>query len=305
MLSGYLPEDSFSKSNLDSLKKGYQKNNKLLDLIQTFEDFINNNIDDDWVIRNNLTSSERLNKLLNFDYDERSIIGDSQGLNDSGYGNKIINHNLDLLHHGTLMAGILTSNFDEGSLTNLTNNIKIMPLCVSALGDERDKDIAMAIRYAVDNGAKVINISSGKYFSLNEDWVHEAILYAEAKDVLIVASSGNRGLNIDLKDVYKYPSDIDSTGTEISNNFIRVGSSNYTLDSTIVHPATNYGKKEVDIFAPGEEIFTTSTQVEKYGYTSGTSGATAIVSKISALVFSYYPNLSAGQLKDILLMSGV
>lgn len=150
-------------------------------------------------------------------------------------------------------------------------------------------------------------VFAGKYFSLHEDWVHDAIKYAESKNVLIVVSSGNVGIDLDAEPKYRYPNDNSPTGhTEISNNFMRIGTSNYALDSTFVHPATNYGKTEVDIFAPGEEIYTaTSIKNEDYAYGSGTSEAAAVVSKPAAIIKSYYPELKAHQIKDILLKTGV
>ncbi|VXB21789.1 S8 family serine peptidase [Maribacter litoralis] len=292
-------------SKLDSLSLSNPELQEAIELHRMYQD---ENVDDSYVNNMMLKAKKRIDIQLNLDYDDRAIIGDdTNNLNDRDYGNNNVSHNTEILTHGTKMAGVIVSSFEEESLQDIMKHIKIMPLPISGLGGENDKDMALAIRYAADNGADIINISSGKYFSLHEDWVHDAIKYAESKDVLIVVSSGNVGIDLDAEPKYRYPNDNSPTGhTEISNNFIRVGTSNYTLDSTFVHPATNYGKTEVDIFAPGEEIYTaTSIKNEDYAYGSGTSEAAAVVSKSAAILKSYYPELVAEQLKDILLKTGV
>src|SRR5690606_30073735 len=158
----------------------------------------------------------------------------------------------------TLVAGVLTSILEATGV----KNIKIMPLCISGYGDEHDKDIALAIRYAVDNGANIINISSGKDFSLYEEWVQAAIQYAEVNDVLVITSAGNGANNLDMKDINDYPNDTDYDGREIVSNFIKVGASGYDLNENINTTFSNYGQNEVDIFAPGVNIYTASATNE-------------------------------------------
>lgn len=304
-LSNFFPDEKINETKLDSLLSSYPKITEVIELHKMYQD---ENVDDSYVDNMMLKAENRIAIQLNLDYDDRAIIGDDvNNLNDTDYGNGNVSHNTEILTHGTKMAGVIISSFGEESLQNIMKHIKIMPLPISGLGGENDKDMALAIRYAADNGADIINISSGKYFSLNEDWVHDAIKYAESKDVLIVVSSGNVGIDLDAEPKYRYPNDNSITDkTEISNNFMRIGTSNYTLDSTFVHPATNYGKTEVDIFAPGEEIYTaTSIKNEDYAYGSGTSEAAAVVSKSAAIIKSYYPKLKAHQIKDILLKTGV
>jgi len=306
-LLSYITEQEISIEKLDSLSTSNSENENLTSAIDMYKMFIDEEIDDAYIYEGTLMANQRLNVLLNLNYNDRKVIGDNvDEITDRGYGNNMVAHNLELMNHATLMAGIVVSSFGQKDLEGIMGKIKIMPLCVSGFGDENDKDIALAIRYAVDNGASVINISSGKYFSMHENWVHDAIKYADSKGVLIVASSGNNGLDLDSKKTFKYPNDRGlSNNSEISNNFIRVGSSNYRLDSTLVHSATNYGKTEVDIFAPGEEIYTSSAKKEKYTFTSGSSASAAVVSKTAAILKSYYPDLNASQLKDILLRTGV
>ena len=302
----YLKEEDISVKKLDSLLQSNSENENLVNSIKTYKMLIDEEVDDAYINDAMLKAEKRLNVLLNLEYKNDLINSNPDELEGENYGNNNVSHNLELMNHATLMAGILVSNFGVNELDNVMSKIKIMPICVSGYGDENDKDIALAIRYAVDNGAGIINISSGKYFSLHENWVHDAIKYAAKNNVLIVTSSGNEGLNLDSSTSFKYPNDIDvSNNTEISNNFIRVGSSNYKLDSTLVHSSSNYGKTEVDIFAPGEEIYTTSAISEKYTFTSGTSASAAMVSKTAAIVKSYFPELTASQLKDIILKTGV
>jgi cell wall-associated protease len=179
-----------------------------------------------------------------------------------------------------------------------------MPLSISASGDEYDKDIAMAIYYAVDNGAKIINMSFGKEFSLKQEWVSEAFKYAEKNNVLLVHGSGNNRFNVDENPYY--PSDIDylhDTKKELVSNFINVGSISKRTDSTMVSPFSDYGKQNVDLFAPGEEIYVAKPNNE-YGYDSGTSLAAPMVSGTAALIWLYYPKLTVQEVKNIILESG-
>jgi cell wall-associated protease len=161
----------------------------------------------------------------------------------------------------------------------------------------------LAIRYAVDNGAKVINMSLGKDFCLHPDWLKDALLYAQQKDVLVVVACGNDAKNMD-KDLL-YPIDHDEdTGVEFCNNFISVGATTYMPNVNFLADFTNYGKKTVDLFAPGYFLKTTYPD-NKYAFRDGTSMATPIVCGVAALVRSYYPKLTASQVKQIILDSGV
>ncbi|WP_298517174.1 S8 family serine peptidase [uncultured Kordia sp.] len=247
-----------------------------------------------------------LDIYLNLDFEEREIIGDDvNDINDTLYGNnKISADNTDGAHtHAVKVAGLIAANRDNNKgIRGVTNLVKIMPIAISPYGDEQDKDIALAIRYAVDNGAKIINISSSKYFSLHQDWVMKALQYAEKRDVLVVTSAGNVGYNLD--EMQNYPDDTDKGNTEILKNFIKVGASTYQLDENLVHYTSNYGRESVDIFAPGKNVYTTYPN-NTYGFSSGTSYSAPIVSGIAALIRSYYSGLSASDVKNIILNSGV
>ena len=170
-------------------------------------------------------------------------------------------------------------------------------------GDEYDKDIALGIRYAVDNGAKVINGSFGKSFSPHKQWVYDAIKYAESKDVLIVHAAGNDGLDIDLAQNRNYPNDSDDNKTEFASNMITVGALSTTYGSGLVADFSNYGSFNVDVFSPGMEIYATVPN-NKYRYEQGTSMASPNVAGVAALIRSYYPTLTAKQVKKILMDSG-
>lgn len=241
---------------------------------------------------------------LNLSYDERSILGDNpEDLNNTNYGNPLVNTNTDSLYHGTLTAGVIARSLKAIGIDYPDSQIKILPISISSFGDENDKDLALAIKYAVDNGAKVINISSGKYFSMHRSWVMDAIKYAEEKNVLIINSAGNDNKNLDTGDFFHFPYD-ENYNQEI-NNFIKVGASGYEKRS-FIYTNSNYGKDVVDIFAPGSDIYTTSTRNEEgLEYVSGTSFAAPLVSLTAGLIYSYYPEMKVTEIKQIILDSGV
>ena len=169
-------------------------------------------------------------------------------------------------------------------------------------GDEYDKDIALGIRYAVDNGAKVINGSFGKSFSPHKQWVYDAIKYAEKKDVLIVHAAGNDAKDIDFAE--NFPNDSEDKKTEFADNMITIGALNFDYSDRVVARFSNIGKINVDVFAPGVQIYAT-TPNNAYQYLAGTSMASPNVAGVAALIRSYYPKLTASQVKHILMDSGV
>ncbi len=304
-LSSYFPINDYTLEQLDSLKT-MLKGDEEMDLhLLILSNCIKYKITKDWILDQKRKSSERVDKLLNKEYNDKVITSDDpDNLEDSKYGNPYVYKNADFLSHGTLVAGVVTADRGNNKGTHgITNTVKIMPLCISAYGDEHDKDMTLAIRYAVDNGAKIINISSSKEFSLHQDWVADAIRYASKNDVLIVTSAGNDGYDLDAPENYNYPDDTDLQGNEIVDTFIKVGSSCYQLNKIVNTNDSNYGKKKVDIFAPGEKIYTTEPS-NIYDFHNGTSYATPMVSGVAALIRSYYPSLSAATVKDILMQSG-
>jgi subtilisin family serine protease len=187
-------------------------------------------------------------------------------------------------------------------MDGVANNVEIMVVRAVPDGDEYDKDIALAIRYAVNNGAKVINTSFGKYYSPHPEWVWDAIKYAADKDVLIVNAAGNEGINLDQTLVY--PNDQKETGAEISDTFLTVGALNTSYGQEMVASFSNYGVSNVDVFAPGVKIWAT-TPLNTYEYLQGTSMAAPAVAGVAAVIRSYFPKLSAKQVKQILMNSGL
>ena len=251
--------------------------------------------------------TERLNYHLNVDFDGRKIVGDNPyDLMDMGYGNGNPKNRVKNESHGTHVAGIIAAERDNGlGVNGVANNVEIMSIRAVPNGDEYDKDIALGIRYAVDNGAQIINASFGKSYSLNSDWVYDAIKYAAANDVLIVHAAGNDGLDLDDPKNTNFPNDqADNKGTEIADNLITIGALNGKYGSEMVASFSNYGKMNVDVFAPGGNIYSTMPE-NNYEFQGGTSMAAPMVSGIAALIRSYYPKLTASEVKRVLIESGL
>lgn len=238
----------------------------------------------------------------------RKVLGDNPyDITDTSYGNNnVIGPKTEGARHGTHVSGIIAAQRNNGVGMDgvANNNIKIMVIRAVPNGDEYDKDIALAIRYAVDNGAKVINTSFGKYYAQNPEWVYDAIQYAAKNDVLIVNAAGNEGLNLDDPSNRVYPNDQLDTISEMSDTFLTIGALDDTYGSEIVASFSNYGKSNVDIFAPGEHIWST-TPNNTYEFLGGTSMAAPNVSGIAAMLRSYYPKLKANRIKQIIITSGL
>ncbi|WP_229318020.1 S8 family peptidase [Flavobacterium ammoniigenes] len=248
------------------------------------------------------------NALLNGDNlktDYRKVVGDNPNdITDIKYGNNIVfGPDKEEARHGTHVAGIVAQvrNNNMGG-DGIASNVQILTVRAVPDGDEYDKDIALGIRYAVDNGAKVINGSFGKPFSPQKQWVYDAIKYAEKKDVLIVHAAGNDAKDIDYND--NFPNDSDDKITEFADNMITVGALNFENGNKLVARFSNIGKINVDVFAPGVKIYAT-TPKNTYSFLQGTSMAAPNVAGVAALIRSYYPKLTAKQVKHILMDSGV
>lgn len=238
------------------------------------------------------------NYHLNLNFDGRLIIKDHyENLNERNYGNADVTGHGE--SHGTHVAGIIAAVRNNNiGMDGIADNVKIMIVRVIPDGDERDKDVANGIRYAVDNGAKVINMSFGKEYSPNKLIVDDAVKYADLKGVLIIHAAGNESANNDV--IATFPNQFLAETKTRAENWIEVGASNIKGN-----PAgfSNYGKSHVDVFAPGVDIYST-TQDNNYEFEDGSSMACPIVSGIAALVWSYFPSLTANELKNALL-SGV
>lgn len=250
--------------------------------------------------------SDQVNYHLNVTFNGREIVGDDPyDITDTNYGNGNPSPRADDEEHGTHVAGIIAAERNNGKGVNgVANNVKIMSIRAVPNGDEYDKDIALGIRYAVDNGAKIINGSFGKYFSPNAEWVYDAIKYAADNDVLLVFGSGNESLDLDADTNKSYPNDYRESGKEFVDNVLEVGSLTASYGSEMISSFSNYGKQNVDVFAPGSEIYSTLPG-NVYDFQSGTSMASPAVAGVAALIRSYYPKLSAPQVKKIIMESGL
>ena len=244
----------------------------------------------------------KLNNDINPDLDSRkNIVGDDP--NDKSnpyYGNNILKY--DDASHGTGVAGLIGAKRGNGyGIDGVANNVRIMAIKAVPNGDEYDKDIANAIRFAVNHGARIINMSFGKKLSPHKAWVDAAVKYAAAKNVLLVMAAGNDNQNVD--EIPSYPNDTfeDGSGTDAAN-LICVGASADKLDANLPATFSNYGKKNVDVFAPGVKVTSIDKDAE-FNTADGTSFASPITAGIAALVLEYYPHLSARQLKQVILQS--
>ena len=252
--------------------------------------------------------SGRLSSHFNLELNGRAVVGDNpDDLSDVGYGNNDVTGptpDKEDIKHGTHVAGIIAAERNNGlGINGVANNVEIMPLRAVPDGDEYDKDIALAIRYAVDNGADIINTSFGKYFSTHPDWVIDAIQYADENDVLIVNAAGNEGLNLD--ETMVYPNDrLPEDPQEVADNFLTVGALNYEYGSNLVAGFSNYGKENVDVFAPGTKIWST-TPNDQYDFLQGTSMAAPAVAGVAAIIRSFYPELTDTQVKEVITRSGL
>lgn len=256
-------------------------------------------------IKNGLVEiNDRLNVNLNKNLQGRKTGDNPNDIKDKiGYGNNNPRPSKKSESHGTAVTGIIAAERNNGKgMNGVANNVKIMAIRSTPNGDEYDKDVALAIRYAADNGAKIINMSFGKSFSPHSDWVRDAIKYAAEKDVLLVHGSGNDSDDIDL--VKSFPNDAIGTGPEIADNFISVGAITSKYGANMVADYSNYGKVNVDVFAPGTDVYSTKPENE-YSLNNGTSFASPNVAGVAALIRSQYPSLTAPQVKKVLMDSGL
>ncbi|MGC6431221.1 MAG: S8 family peptidase [Jejuia sp.] len=246
--------------------------------------------------------NERLNYSLNKTFEGRKNGDDPNNMNTKFYGNSNVKPVVKDESHGTHVAGIIAAERNNGKGANgVANNVEIMSIRAVPNGDEYDKDVALAIRYAVDNGATVINGSFGKSFSPHSDVVRDAIAYASEKDVVFVHAAGNDSKNVDVEP--NFPDD-NINGQEISDTYIRVGALAPKYGSGLLAGFSNYGKSNVDVFAPGAQVYSTTPENE-YDTKGGTSMAAPGVAGVAALIRSYYPSLSAAQVKKIIMDSGL
>lgn len=242
-----------------------------------------------------------LNYGYNLSYSPRDIIGDNyEDKTEKYYGNNDVKGEFNF--HGTHVAGIIAArrNNDLG-IDGVADNVKIMAIRAVPNGDERDKDIANAIRYAVDNGARIINMSFGKSYSPYKSVVDEAVRYAEKNNVLLIHAAGNSSKDIDVKD--NFPTKTYKSG-KAAMNWLEIGALSWKNGKESVATFSNYGKNSVDVFAPGVDIYSTAPKQE-YENASGTSMAAPVTSGVAAILLSYFPSLTSRQVRDIIVQSSL
>ena len=238
---------------------------------------------------------------LNPEYDPRSVVGDDYAdVRERGYGNNDVAGPDP--EHGTHVAGIIAANREnEIGAQGVAAPVEIMVIRAVPDGDERDKDVANAIRYAADNGAQVINMSFGKSYSPEKFVVDAAVRYADSLGVLLVHGAGNDGKDVDVAD--NFPSKTFRDGQQ-TDNWIEVGATSWKSGPDLIATFSNYGRNEVDVFAPGVDIYSTLPGQE-YGDRDGTSMASPVVAGVAALLMAYFPDLTAEEIRDVLLQSAV
>lgn len=247
-------------------------------------------------------SQDKLDFGLDTAFNPRKIVGDDYpNYHQINYGNNDIT-GPDALH-GSHVSGIIGAVRNNGKgINGIANHVQIMTVRAVPDGDERDKDIAAAIRYAVNNGAEIINMSFGKGYSPYKVAVDEAVKFAEQKGVLLVHAAGNESVNKDT--VINFPNRYYLDGST-AKNWIEVGASSRDTSGKMVAEFSNYGKTSVDVFAPGVEIYSTVPTGNKYKNESGTSMASPVVVGLAAVLKSYFPYLTAVELKEIIMKSSV
>ena len=303
-LSNHLNKKDYTKEDVQGIKTD---NQEVTQAVQMMNYMYSNGLDsikDAYKeIEGALESiNDKLNYHLNKDFKGR-INGDNpDDMSTKYYGNGNVKPVKKSESHGTHVAGIIASERNDGLGANgVSNNVEIMAVRTVPNGDEYDKDVALGVYYAVDNGAKVINMSFGKNYSPNREWVIDAIKYAESKDVLLVHAAGNDHKDIDRSE--NWPNDSLDKINEVADNVLTIGAMSVNYNENLLATFTNYGQKNVDIFAPGVQIYSTIPNNE-YARYSGTSMASPEVAGVAALVRSYYPQLSASQVKHIIMNSG-
>ena len=233
------------------------------------------------------------------DYRGEIVKDNYDDFNDRFYGNNDVMTSAKSALHGTHVSGIIGAIRNNGvGMNGVADNVKIMMIRAVPDGDEHDKDIALAIRYAVDNGAKVINMSFGKSFSPEKQWIDEAVKYADSKGVLLVHAAGNDAKDVDT--TFNFPTPVFQADGKRAPNWITVGASGDPKAGGLTASFSNYGKKEVDVFAPGVKIYSTVPGGNQYQNLQGTSMASPVVTGLAALILEYYPNLSAEQVKMVI-----
>jgi cell wall-associated protease len=298
ILKNYLKKDTITTSDLQTISS----QDKMLKDATNFMQYALENDIESYLKEGGDYFTEALEYGCNLEFDPRNIVGDNYNdITEKYYGNNDVTG--PDARHGTHVAGIIAADRNNTlGIKGVVDNVEIMAIRAIPNGDERDKDIANAIYYAVDNGAQIINMSFGKSYSPHKEAVDAAIQYALSKGVLLIHAAGNDSKNTDVEN--NFPNKQFSNKNIEVSNWIEVGASSWGGVTNFVGTFTNYGKKTVDVFAPGVDVYST-TPKQGYENLSGTSMAAPVTAGVAALLMSYYPNLSADQIKNIIIKSTV
>ncbi len=294
------PNETFTNADLDKINTTNDTINQSKTVWQSVFTQIGGSTDNAKVLKDITDYYAKQNNTVNPDLDNRAkIVGDYPDVNDGKpYGNNVLK--TPDCSHGTGVAGLIGAVRNNGyGIDGIADNVRIMAVKAVPDGDEYDKDVANAIRFAVDHGAQVINMSFGKKISPHKDWVDAAFKYAAAHDVLLVMAAGNDGQDVDAKPEFPNDTYLDGTTTD---NVINVGASGPKNDTTLAADFSNYGKNNVDIFSPGVKVTSIDKDAE-LNTEDGTSFSSPIVAGIAALIREYYPKLTASQVKQAILAS--
>ncbi len=294
VLTEYLGTDALSRAAIDTISTSEQKVTRARDILLYFyrQDLSPEEIHDYYDYLN-----RQVEYNYNSDFNPRSIVEDDYAdKTERVYGNNDVTG--PDAHHGTHVGGIVAAVRNNGvGIDGIADGVRIMPVRAVPNGDERDKDVANAIRYAADNGADVINMSFGKSYSPHKDVVDAAVQYADSLGVLMVHAAGNDGENVDSTDNYPTRRYRDGGSADL---WIEVGASSWKEKPDLAAPFSNYGEETVDVFAPGHAIYSTVPD-DEYERNDGTSMAAPMVSGVAALIMAYYPELTAAQVRELIL----
>jgi subtilisin family serine protease len=294
-LSAYTPTSDETKKAKSTLLYFFQANNTMEMTNKEFIDEFGEYLSGEKKKAEAATTAPR-------DYRGEIVKDNYNDFTDRYYGNPDVMANTPF--HGTHVSGIIAAaRNNKLGIDGVADNVRIMMVRAVPDGDEHDKDIALAIRYAVDNGAKVINMSFGKSFSPEKQWVDDAVKYAQSKGVLLVHAAGNEGANLDTSE--NFPTPVFKGNVTRASNWITVGASGDPKAGGLVAGFSNYGKKEVDVFAPGVKIYSTVPGGNTYGNAQGTSMASPVVAGVAALILEYFPTLTPEQVKYVIQSSAV
>lgn len=243
-----------------------------------------------------LKDYQKIEQMNNFD--DRTLIGDDPyKITDTKYGNNILL--AENSGEGTSYAGIIgAKRSNDMGLDGIADNVQIMTLRTTpSEGEAYPKDVALAIRYAVDNGADIIQMyasASITPFGEQGDWINDALMYAESKGVLIVQPVASKSIDMDK---YPYYPRKEITPAKKLSNMITVAASDKKGSPV---PDSNFGIKSLDLYAPGKDIYSCYTG-NTYREESGSEVAASTVTGVAALIKSYYPDLTAMQIRDIII----